>query len=149
MLQGQITWEYRHIIREPSTSFKLYVFFLLLVCIVAVVKLLRAWRGAPPFRLSAKEESPTYVQELHASASSLRQWIGLTFLGWGIFTSISLVDVCYRALSEKVLGWATFLFVLTDYAHALNMALFAVLLLYLIRWHMLTRIDRLEKQTSS
>jgi len=118
--------------------------FLVLIGTVAVVKLLRVWRAAPPFRLSSKKDSPTYVQQLQKSASSLRQWIGLTFLGWGIFASVSLVNVCYRVLDEKAVGWATFLFVLIDYATALNMALFVVLLLYLIRWHILKRINSLH-----
>ena len=134
-----MTWDYQHMIREPSVSYKLYILFLLTICVVGIVKLWKVWRSG----LSSKRDSPAYIRDLQISASSLRQWIGLTFLGWGIFASVTLVNLCYRLLDEKVVGLGTFLLVLIDYATTLSLALFAIALLYLIRWHILQRIQRL------
>jgi len=98
--------------RTPSTSMKIYVLFLFLACIVTSVKLVRIWRAAPPFRLSRQASSPAYLELLETSSSSLKQWIGSTFLGWGIFASITLTDVCSRLLDDKRIGSALILFII-------------------------------------
>jgi hypothetical protein len=145
MLLSQTGWDYRRIIQEPSAGYRLFVLFLLLTGVVAIAKLVKTWRGAPPFRLSARKDSLSYLQELQATAVSLGQWIGFTLLGSGIFASVSFVDVCHRLLDEQVLGLATLVIVLGDYSFALSMVLFAVLFLYLVRWHVLRRIEYLRK----
>jgi len=144
VLQESTTWDPRHIFRDPSTSFKTYVLFLLVVCVVASIKLIRVWHGAPPFRLSRQANSPSYPQLLQASSASLKQWISFTFLGWGIFASMSLYDVCDRLLDEKRIGSFVILFVIEDFSSAFSMALLVVLFLFLARWHMLRRIEHLR-----
>ena len=54
MLQEPATWDLRHITRESSTSTKIHMLILLVVCVVTAVKLIRVWRTAPPFRLSRR-----------------------------------------------------------------------------------------------
>jgi hypothetical protein len=144
MLQESPTWDLRYIDRPLSTSMKMYVLFLFVVCILASVKLVRVWRAAPPFRLSRKAGSPAYLQSLETSSISLRQWIGSTFLAWGICASVSLYDVCNRLLESKgSIGSFVILFI-QDFSTTLTMALLVVLFLYLVRWHMLERIERLR-----
>jgi hypothetical protein len=144
MLQESATWDLRRMTREPSTGMMIYVLFLFLVCIVTSVKLVRVWRAAPPFRLSRQASSPAYLALLETSSSSLKQWIGSTFLGWGIVASISLTDVCSRLLDDKRIGSSVILFVIQDFSTALTMALLVVLFLFLVRWHMLKRIEHLR-----
>src|SRR5258708_28746757 len=123
MLQESATWDLRRMTREPSTGMMIYVLFLCLVCIVTRVKLVRVWRAAAPFRLSRQASSPAYLALLETSSSSLKQWIGSTFLGWGIVASISLTDVCSRLLDDKRIGSSVILFVIQDFSTALTMAL--------------------------
>jgi len=124
---------------------KFYLLFLFVVCILASVKLVRVWRAAPPFRLSRKAGSPAYLQSLETSSTSLRQWIGSTFLAWGIFASVSLYDVCNGLLDSKSsIGSFVILFVIQDFSTTLTITLLVVLFLYLVRWHMLKRIERLR-----
>ena len=144
MLQESATWDLRRMTREPSTGMMIYVLFLFLVCIVTSVKLVRVWRAAPPFRLSRQASSPAYLELLETSSSSLKQWIGSTFLGWGIVASISLTEVCSRLLDDKRIGSSVILFVIQDFSTALTMALLVVLFLFLVRWHMLKRIEHLR-----
>jgi hypothetical protein len=113
-------WELRNMIREPSTSYKLYVLFLRFVCIGTAVRLLKAWWAAPPFRLSRRANNLTYLKGLEA-------------------------DVCNRQLAEQTVGTATFLVVIEDYSTALSGALFVVLFVFLVRWHLLARIERLRR----
>lgn len=144
MFQEPVTWDLRSLTRRPSTSMQIYILFLFLVCIVTSVKLVRVWRAAPPFRLSRQAGSPTYLELLETSSSSLKQWIGSTFLGWGIFASISLTDVCSRLLDYKTIGSSLIPFTIQDFSTALTMALLAVLFLFVVRWHMLKRIEHLR-----
>jgi hypothetical protein len=122
----------------------IYILFLFLVCIVTSVKLVKVWRPALPFRLSRQASSPTYLQSLESSSSSLKQWIGSTFLAWGIFASISLTDVCNRLLANKTIGNFVILFAIQDFSTTLTMALLVVLFLFLVRWHVLKRIEHIR-----
>lgn len=135
----EATRDPRYITREPSTGLNLYLVFLLTVCIMTILQILKAWRAAPPFRLSRRVNNLTYLKMLEASRTRLKQWIFCTFLAWGILTSISLYDVCSR------LGSGEFLFVLEDYATTLTMALLVILFAFLVRWHLVTRIEYLHK----
>jgi hypothetical protein len=138
------TWDLRNIERPTPIATKLYVLYLFAVFLVASVKLIRVWRRALPFRLSSKACSPDYLQVLEASSISLGRWIETTFLVWGIFASVSLYDVCDRLLLSKTIGNSVILFVIQDFSTTFTMALLIVLFLYLVRWHMLKRIERLH-----
>lgn len=131
-------------ISEPSIGLKVYVFFLLVMVLVTVLKLLRVWRGAWPFRLSQKTGDHVYLRVLQVSSKSLTQWIGCAFLGWGIVSSETLYNFCRGMLNEKTTGRLVILFAVRDFAGSLSMALCAVLFAYLVRWHINTRIGRLQ-----
>jgi VanZ family protein len=118
--------------------------FLLVVCIVTTVKLINVWRGAPPFRLSQRAGSPDYPRLLQSSGTSLRQWIWLTVLTWGVFASVSLYDFCDGLLTEKRTPREMFLFAIQDFSTTLTMTLLVVLFSFLARWHMLKRIEYLR-----
>jgi hypothetical protein len=130
--------------RTPSTIMEIYMLFLFLACIVTSVKLVRIWRAVPPFRLRRQASSPAYVELLESSSSSLKQWLGSTFLAWGIFASITLTDVCSRLLYDKRIGSSLLLFIIPDFSTTLTMALLVALFVFLVRWHMLKRIEHLR-----
>jgi hypothetical protein len=145
MQQESLTLNPLHMVREPSTSLKAYLLFLLVASTLAIVRLTRIWRAGPPFRFSHQENSSAYLKLLRTSNSSLTRWITCTFLVWGILTSTSLYDICDHLLDEKVVGSAAITLVIADYAMTLSMALFVVLLLFSVRWHILARSDHLGK----
>lgn len=130
--------------RTPSTIMEIYMLFLFLACIVTSVKLVRIWRAAPPFRPPRQGGRSAYLELLETSSSSLKQWLGSTFLAWGIFASITLTDVCSRLLDDKRIGSSLLLFIIPDFSTTLTMALLAALFLFLVRWHMLNRIEHLR-----
>jgi hypothetical protein len=123
---------------------EIYMLFLFLACIVTCVKLFRIWRAAPPFRLHRRARSPAYLELLESSSSSLKQWLGSTFLAWGIFASITLTNVCSRLLDDKRIGSSLLLFIIPDFSTTLTMALLVALFLFLVRWHMLKRIEHVR-----
>jgi len=136
-----------YIWRVPSAAIKAYVLFLLGVCIVALVKLIIVWRDAPPFRFSRVAPRSDQLARLRRSSASLGRWIGCTCLVWGILTSWNLGNVCERLLDEPKFGLATIAVILADYAEVALVTLCVILLLYLIRWHFLARIDSLQNES--
>jgi hypothetical protein len=145
MSQESVTIDLRTMIREPSTSLKIHTLVLLVACIVAGVRLFNMWRTAPPFKLSRQASNPEYLKLLQASSNSLKQWIGCTFLAWGILASTALADGCYRWLGPETTGRMWVADAVEDFATALSATLLVALFLFLVRWHMLTRIERLSR----
>jgi hypothetical protein len=141
--QETIKIDYQNLIREPTLGFKLYVFFLLFVCVVTCVKLIRIWIAVPPFRTSLKTPAPEYIAQLRRSSRSLKQWISCVALSYGLLFSTSVYGVCRDVLNDNRAGGAALLFVIEDYAAALSVALLVITLAFLARWHIERRMQRL------
>ncbi len=144
MLEESVGSDFLSVIQEPSNSFRIYILFLIVVCAATSVKLIRIWLPAPPFRLSRQSKNPDYLKLLRISAHSLSHWMGITFLGWAIASSTAVYTVCSGLLLEKATGWAVIQFVIRDFAMAFGMALWVVLFIFLVRWHVSARIERLR-----
>ncbi|HKW32795.1 MAG TPA: hypothetical protein VJN92_07305 [Candidatus Acidoferrum sp.] len=145
MLQETSTWDLRSLSPPVPPGFDLYLLFLLATCLSATAKLVKLWRAAPPFRLERQQKNTAYVQMLEVTSSSLRQWTVCTFLAWGILASASLYDFCDRLLSENAVRRFEILFAIEGFSTALTMALVIVLFLFLLRWHILRRIEWLRQ----
>src|SRR5262250_1404156 len=94
MTQQSVAIDYQNLIREPTIGFKLYVLFLIIVCIVTCMKLIKVWVTVPPFKASSKRSSPEYSALLRRSSSSLKRWIGSVILSYTLLFSTSVYDVC-------------------------------------------------------
>jgi hypothetical protein len=142
MLQESVGWQ--PIIREPSTNFTIYILFLIVVCVATIVRLARVWVGAPPFRLSRQEKNRDYLRLLQVSVNSLSHWIGCTFLAYAILDCASVGGICRGMQDEKLTPWAALLIVIPEFSMALSMALWVVLFVFLVRWHVSSRISSLR-----
>lgn len=144
MLQESVTLDPQNLIVEPSISQRIYVLFLVVVCVVTIIKLIRVWRTALPFRLSSQSKNPSYLKLLRISHRSLSHWIGCVFLAWAILSSTAIYNFCHGMLYEKVTGRIVILFATRDLFTSLSMALWVVLFVFLVRWHVSNRIERLR-----
>ncbi len=144
MLSESVGWDVLNLIREPSNSSRIYILLLIVVCAATSVELIQIWRPAPPFRLSRQAKNPDYLRLLRVSAHSLSQWMRLTLLGWAISGSTALYKVCSGLLLEKATGLAVIQFVIRNFAMTFAMALWVVLFVFLVRWHVSVRIERLR-----
>jgi len=144
MQQGTVGWDLRDLLVEPSTSFKLYMLFLLVICVVAVTHLVKVLRVYPFFRPSRQSDNSVAMVRLTASSTSLRLWMGCTWLVWGIFMSTNVHTVCDHLLDESHLGIAVFLLIIRDYSTNLSITLAVVSMLYLVQWGALKGIERLR-----
>ena len=142
---SEVTWDLRVDGRERSTTWEIYVIFLLIACLATGAELFKTWRSAPPFRLSRQTGSPAYLKALEASRRRLKQWTLSTLLVWGVFAASSFHRVRYQLLVEKTIGREAILLVLDDYARALSDALLVVFIIFLVRWHLQARIERLRE----
>jgi hypothetical protein len=147
MLQESTTvqWDPVYIHRDPGSAFGIYVLFLLAACVVTTFRLVRVWRAVLPFVNKHPPLDPAYLKLLQTSAKGIRRWIGLVFLAWGLLTLSKVYHVCGMMLLEKGTGRATILLWTQDFSVALSMALSVVVLLFLARWHLLVRIERLHE----
>jgi hypothetical protein len=95
------SWDFQNVYYGTSALAKIYIIVLFAICVVVCVKLVRAWRAAPPFRLERQAQNPAYQWLLQKTETSLSRWMSFTFLCWGIFISISLYNWCVQLLSLK------------------------------------------------
>ena len=144
MLQVTGTWDLRTIQPHPSPLMQMYMWFLLVTCVLAVAKLIRGWIAAPPFRPRSVEKGELAARLLERMALSLSRWSKLTLLVCAVFLTTRLADISQRLMDEKVIGWFTILILTRDFAQALAFALWVVLFIYAVRWHVLHRISRLR-----
>ena len=68
----------------------------------------------------------------------------LTVLTWGVFASVSIYDFCSGLLMEKRMAREMFLFAIHDFSTTLTLTLLVVQFSFLVRWHLLKRIEYLR-----
>ena len=142
MIDESLGWD--PVVQEPSIAFRLYLLFLVIACSVTVVRLMRIWLAVPPFWSSKRARDPDYIKLLRKSSLSLFHWIGCTFLGWAILCATTLYAVCRGLLDERATGWAVIQFMIRDISLELGLALWVVSFIFLVRWHVSNRIERLR-----
>jgi len=141
MVQESVAWDTLNMIKEPSGGYRVYVLFLIVVCIATGFQLIRIWRLAPPFRFSRQVKNPEYLKLLRVSSHALSHWMALVFLGWAFASSFVVYRVCAGVDLQKATGLAVLQFLIRDLAMTFGMALIVVLLIFLARWHVSNRIE--------
>lgn len=144
MVQESVSWDPQTLIREPSVIFKIYLLFLVVVCATTTMKVVRIWRAVPPFRRVQRVNDPTYAKLVRTAGRSLLQWIGCTFFAWGILVATTLHEVSSGMMNEKVSGRLMILFEVRDFSTALGLTLWITLYVFLVRWHVVVRIEDLS-----
>jgi len=145
MLQESGSWDLRNMCYSPSIKLRLYLLFLLVACIVTSFKLVRLWITAPPFQLKRQAGNTVYFHRLEHARTSLKQWMTLTLVIWGIFTSLSTSDMCNGLLAQKTYGSTLFIYILGEFSTALTLCLVVVLFMLLVRWYLMKRMEQLHR----
>jgi type II secretory pathway component PulF len=142
------TWDIDSMTHAPSKPTELYILFLLIVCVVAGLKLMDAWRKASHLRKSPQHPQPDYVQALLTHITSLQRWMWLTILTWGICMCFNVGANLRRMQFDHQLfkyPWEI-AGILRDYLAFSTMALFVVTFLFLVRWYIFLRVERLPSR---
>jgi|SRR5579864_400980 len=149
MQEGTIPWDPLTAHRNEGPLVKVYVLLMLIVFIVAVVRLIRIWIGAPPFRLSKRAKDPKYLRLLESLRNSFCDWIGFTLLCGGFVVGSGVYSWSNRVLEINAVNDLTLVLIIQDLAPLLNLCLFVSLFLFLVRWHLHNRIARLKVSLST
>jgi hypothetical protein len=145
MLQEDgIGWDPIHLWTPVEIATKIYMVFLLAVLVVAIVKLVKVWIGAPPFRLKRQAENPDYLRILERSRRSTKQWIDLTGLFWAFVFAYEVANFAIYADESKIIGLLLLLTSVRKLGVLTEMAAFTALILFLIQWHMFSRAEQLR-----
>jgi hypothetical protein len=147
MLQESTTvqWDPVYIYRDPGITFRIYLLFLFVPCVVMVFRLARVWRAVLPFSNKRPPLDSAYLRLLQISAKSIERWIGLVCLAWGLLASVGVYHACGTMFLEKSFGWTAILLWIQDFSTALSMALSVIVVLFLVRWYLLVRIERFHE----
>ena len=128
--------------RELWIGYKIYIWFLFATFAWATQRLLRVWFQVPPF-VGKVTSDPAYLSGLKRFATNIARWLGLIMIGWVLLVAAAI------GRTIAVLGTVAFanteaevVSVIGDLSGSMAAALSVALLLYLIRWHILGRVER-------
>jgi hypothetical protein len=147
-MQEGATWDYSTMITEPSLALKLYVLFVLLSLLVTAANLIRCWLVLPPFRHKTPKSNSSgpAVSTLRRTALSLRRWLSLNLLAWALVTCSGLLTALRGLAAQKTVGTSLLIWLLYDLLQPLPLFLGVATALYLVRWHILWRVECAESR---
>ena len=129
-------WDLRYVNTPTRLDEKLFIFLMLTALIVVAIKLVRV--------LSLSRSSPEISRDsLRKIASSLGQWLFVPLFAWGLLASHHLYILCQGLLVEKTIHVSLPLYNLGELAVELYLSLIVSLVAFLVRWHVLKRLERL------
>jgi hypothetical protein len=141
-----VTWDFNQIGYASYVPVRLFVLYLFATCVMALTKLVRTWVALPPLAKPSVDRLQSALPMLERTAVSLRRWLVLTVLAWGMATSFTIVSFCQRMLTWEVsLRWLITLSHVAQLSVTLTFALVVIAFLYVIRWYLLNRIERFRK----
>jgi hypothetical protein len=137
-------WDPIHLWKPAGVFTQIYVLFALVAVIVTIVKLTRVWTGAPPFRLSRQAGNPQYIRLLEASRCSIRQWMGLAFLGWALVISHEVSRFGIYADESTRTGLYLLVTSIQGLGTFTELPVLLISFLFFAHWHMLNRVHLLH-----
>ena len=127
---------------------KVYVWFEVVAVIVAMARLVKIWIAAPPFMLKRRAGDPGFISQLQTMRGRFQQWIGATLLGGGFTLAIELYDISTRLPAPPNVDVVS-VGVGPMTAVVLGLTFSVALLLFLMQWHLLSRIEYLSRLNES
>jgi hypothetical protein len=139
------SWDFNSITatHAPSGATKLYILFLFAACAAAGLKLVDTWRNSARLKAKAPSAQAEYFGILLRHIASLKRWIQLTILTWGFCLCVNVVTELTRLGSNfrEIQNQFALLTTLREYLAFSTMAMFVITFLYLVRWHLLNRLE--------
>jgi hypothetical protein len=143
MLQGpQVTWgqpDQIHLNHTQTLAFKVYLVFIAFSLLAAGIHFWKSRRTNRPTDTGIEE----YNLRLLRSVSSLGRWILLNLLIWGLLTCTELRSFLNALSVQRTFGASLFLPLIVDVFQTLTLSLWVILILYITRWFILKRAERI------
>lgn len=142
---SNIGWQLTTDVREPILALKLYAMFALVSALVPVAFLLRNWIALRPFKHPDHEKCGALATLFRRQANGLQRWMGLNALAWLAVTAAGLSNGLNGVSVSKRIGFQVIAFALNDLTYPLQIFLCIMMALYVARWHILWRADRIDR----
>lgn len=131
---------------HPSLALQLYRLFVLISLVVGVASICRSWILVPPFRHVPTEIAYRAATTFRRQAVSIRRWMILNVLGWGAITVTELIDLFRGMWVSRTVGMQVIAVGLEDVLRPSGVLFLTLIVLYVLRWHILWRAERLERR---
>lgn len=134
--------------RFLGPAMRVYWWFALVAVIVALTRLAKSWIAVLPVMLKRRAGSPALLSQLQTARCRFQQWIVAMLLGGGLTFAIELYTISTRPpvppnIDEVRVGVGQMT------AVVLGLTFSIALLLFLIQWHLLNRIEYLRSLNDS
>jgi hypothetical protein len=123
---------------------RLSIFLLLGTVIVAAAKFLGVLQLARAFHRDNSPDTGRYETRLKHSARNMLQWIFVPFFAWGFLAAQHLYQMSIGLVADKNLSKTVPLFTFGEIFPELAMAIFVSFLIFLCRWFVLKRLEKVE-----
>jgi hypothetical protein len=143
---GAIGWQLDQMWVEPILAVKLYVLFVLVSLAVAITQLARNWIFLFPFRHMQPESARRAAVVFPRQALSLRRWMILNILAWATVTVAGLINLFRGVWVSRTVGTQVTALGLEQVLQPSDLFLLTLIILYVVRWHILWRAERLDCQ---
>jgi hypothetical protein len=131
----------------------LYFLTIIVACLLATARVFRIWRvGRQPLDATSCVK---YSEQIQESILNLQQWRGFLLITWGIVVAVNFREAWQGARAATANGYfgrgdvSTLLFNLRNVTTSLIAALVASALLYLARWYLLKRLERVKQNRTT
>ena len=140
----EIGWE---VLGHPHLSLlaQLYVVFLFASLVRAVMHLERSRAEIRRAKQAAHGAAHESLSLLRRRASSIGRWMGVDILLGAAVALSTLINTFDRWQFERAISVRAAGFLFFDALQPTALALWVILVLYLVRWHVLWRIERLAQ----
>jgi hypothetical protein len=146
MQEPEVGWDVVAIHRDPSVATRIYALVLLASLLAGLVHLIRNWWTVRPFARNHSYLDNSSMLFFRTQAKSINRWIPLDLLAW-MGVTLAGVQTSLRGLAmQKAFGWALSLDLLRDLSQPTALLLWVITPLFLLRWHILWRLERFERK---
>jgi hypothetical protein len=131
---------------QPILAVKLYVLFVLVSVAVALTQLARNWIFLFPRRNVHPESARRAAVMFPRQAVTLQRWMILNILAWAAATVALLMNLFRGVWAARTVRMQVMALGMEQVLQPSGLFFFTMIILYLVRWHILWRAERLGRQ---
>lgn len=145
LFQQGTEWGPVSIDSHPSLALRLYGLFVLVSLVVAFANVCRNWILSRPFKRIEGDARLRIAVVFGRQALGLRRWMVLNTLAWATATVAGLLNLLRGLTDQRFVGLPLISLGLQDMLEPSVLFLSILIVLYVARWHILWRAERLDR----
>jgi hypothetical protein len=141
MLQESTQWDFRALPPPLSSCDRIFVFVMLGILLVALLKFVAIVKAVKLLRDSKTPDCSPHLGFLAVSIRSLSQWIVLPFFAWGFLAAMKLYQRSTELFPNPGSSVAPELSSFRTLFIELEMSILVSFLVFIARWYAINRLD--------